>query len=78
MSLILNFFAGGGLLALVQAALSFWSMLQAKQSGVNETVAKSDTKVIGDAVAVKQVQAAIATLPVADVDNQLRDFTRAD
>ena len=76
MAALLNFALGGGLLALVQAALSAWGAWQAKQSGANENSAKSAGKVISDVESAQNIARDSATLDSGAIADGLREFTR--
>lgn len=75
---LLNFLIGGGLLALVQAALTAWNLAQAKQAGANAATLGAAQKVIADVATCQTIDRDVAAMPASDVASQLREFERPE
>ena len=74
---IVSFLTSGGLLALVQAVLSFWASQQAKKQGADENAIHAATATLDHVQAAQTIDNTVAVQPAAGVIAELRDhYTR--
>lgn len=75
---VAGFVFGGGLLALVQAVLSFVQSQKATQTGADHATVIANTAVAKQVVEAKQVTNAVAVEPDAGVIGELRNSYSRD